>query len=326
MPSALSTSYNSTMTPSSSVMEKDTMAPPVSGSSTANWEEMEYGGLSLSGLPGGAPMPVVVKNTFINYPNLRSPSLDEVAQENARGWTSCPASRMVSMDGDMQASGILSEIQASAIKEALTEAASSSRGGSADDAASTTCPTEQLDNDEQQKEDKEQPVGDLPEGVVVKNTFIDLPNVRSTSLDEYMENNWGGWKSCPVSRMQSEVENQISEIQALVIKEEEQQEEEKPEEEKTTLRLLELLPSQPPAQQQQHPAVFSQGSVPHSLGQPCKPCGFVHKPEGCSNGANCQYCHLCPPGTIKQRKKVKKVMIRNAWQNRQHQAATTGWY
>merc|ERR1719326_1789797 len=141
------------MTPSSSVMEKDTAAPPVSGSSDANWEDMEYGGLSLSGLPGGVPVPVVVKNTFINDPNVRSPSLDEVAQENARGWTSCPASRMVSMDGDMQASGILSEIQASAIKEALTEAASSSRGGSADDAASTTCPTEL---DEEQQKDKEQ--------------------------------------------------------------------------------------------------------------------------------------------------------------------------
>ena len=44
------------------------------------------------------------------------------------------------------------------------------------------------------------------------------------------------------------------------------------------------------------------------MGLLCKPCGFVHKPEGCTNGANCQYCHLCPPGTIKQRKKVKKVM------------------
>merc|ERR1711959_516053 len=57
--------------------------------------------------------------------------------------------------------------------------------------------------------------GELPKGVMVKNTFIDFPNLRSASLDEYMENK--GWNSCPVSRMPSEVEQyQVSPIQSSV--------------------------------------------------------------------------------------------------------------
>lgn len=38
----------------------------------------------------------------------------------------------------------------------------------------------------------------------------------------------------------------------------------------------------------------------------CKPCAFVHRPEGCQNGRACDYCHLCPPGELKRRKTRKR--------------------
>jgi len=49
--------------------------------------------------------------------------------------------------------------------------------------------------------------------------------------------------------------------------------------------------------------ISSIGSVGHSTGS-CKPCAWVWK-DGCRHAANCQYCHLCPPGELKRRKKDK---------------------
>jgi hypothetical protein len=46
----------------------------------------------------------------------------------------------------------------------------------------------------------------------------------------------------------------------------------------------------------------SQGSASHSEGR-CKPCAFLY--EGCANGIDCQFCHLCPPGELKRRKRMK---------------------
>lgn len=43
------------------------------------------------------------------------------------------------------------------------------------------------------------------------------------------------------------------------------------------------------------------GSKNHHLGY-CKPCAFFHK-GGCNSGNDCIFCHLCPPGEKKRRKK-----------------------
>jgi hypothetical protein len=40
----------------------------------------------------------------------------------------------------------------------------------------------------------------------------------------------------------------------------------------------------------------------------CKPCAFFHRTEGCTNGEKCEYCHLCPEGEIKRRKKAKQSL------------------
>lgn len=56
-------------------------------------------------------------------------------------------------------------------------------------------------------------------------------------------------------------------------------------------------------------APSSAGSALHGTGQ-CKPCAWFWKPRGCSNASSCAYCHLCPAGALKERKKQKVAAIR----------------
>ncbi|CAK8993666.1 unnamed protein product [Durusdinium trenchii] len=49
----------------------------------------------------------------------------------------------------------------------------------------------------------------------------------------------------------------------------------------------------------------SVGSIDHELGT-CKPCAFVFKKngkQGCDSGKDCNFCHLCPPGEKKRRRR-----------------------
>ena len=52
------------------------------------------------------------------------------------------------------------------------------------------------------------------------------------------------------------------------------------------------------------------GSVMHAAGE-CKPCAWFWKSRGCTNGVDCDYCHLCPSGALKERKKAKVAAIRS---------------
>merc|ERR1719193_1029936 len=54
------------------------------------------------------------------------------------------------------------------------------------------------------------------------------------------------------------------------------------------------------------PNAPSKGSELHASGQ-CKPCAWFWKPQGCRNDQNCQHCHLCPEGELKERKKNKRA-------------------
>lgn len=42
----------------------------------------------------------------------------------------------------------------------------------------------------------------------------------------------------------------------------------------------------------------------------CRPCAWLYKPSGCKNGEQCHYCHTCPDGEIKLRKKLKVACLR----------------
>jgi len=52
------------------------------------------------------------------------------------------------------------------------------------------------------------------------------------------------------------------------------------------------------------------GSALHGTGM-CCPCAWFWKPQGCGNGMDCCYCHLCPEGEIKARRKMKNAGMRN---------------
>eukprot|EP00931_Biecheleriopsis_adriatica_P077184 TRINITY_DN507_c0_g1_i2.p1 TRINITY_DN507_c0_g1~~TRINITY_DN507_c0_g1_i2.p1 ORF type:complete len:201 (+),score=59.56 TRINITY_DN507_c0_g1_i2:55-657(+) len=56
------------------------------------------------------------------------------------------------------------------------------------------------------------------------------------------------------------------------------------------------------------PGCPSIGSAGHHLGL-CKPCDFVER-GGCRQGYDCQFCHLCPPGENRRRKKAKQAASR----------------
>lgn len=52
-----------------------------------------------------------------------------------------------------------------------------------------------------------------------------------------------------------------------------------------------------------------QEKAKHGAGS-CRPCAWFWKEVGCSSGKDCEYCHVCPKGALKARKKVKRAMIR----------------
>lgn len=54
---------------------------------------------------------------------------------------------------------------------------------------------------------------------------------------------------------------------------------------------------------------LSPGSSFHGTGN-CRPCAWFWKPSSCQNLENCSYCHLCPEGELKNRKKNKVAMMR----------------
>lgn len=54
------------------------------------------------------------------------------------------------------------------------------------------------------------------------------------------------------------------------------------------------------------PGIPSFGSALHGTGM-CQPCLWFWKPRGCTSQGSCQYCHLCPNGEIKERKKAKAL-------------------
>jgi len=63
------------------------------------------------------------------------------------------------------------------------------------------------------------------------------------------------------------------------------------------------------------------GSLMHFTGQ-CKPCAFFNT-KGCTSGYECQFCHLCPPGEKKRRKRAKGLHYNYLKQNGLLWAAST---
>lgn len=159
--------------------------------------------------------------------------------------------------------------------------------------------------------------GDARINYHVKNTFIDYPAMRNPSLEEFLREREA--MSCPVSSIsdkQLEAYRSPGSSPGSTCASAED------------MSYLPPPPGLPPfpatesqmhaGEQMQSPFVislseglqlpaqlgeWSAGSVGHEMGC-CKPCAFIWK-DGCMSGAECPFCHLCPPGEIKKRKKDK---------------------
>merc|ERR1712187_850857 len=73
--------------------------------------------------------------------------------------------------------------------------------------------------------------------------------------------------------------------------------------------VLELASMLKPMPNLGSPDMPSVASAQHHLGE-CKPCAFFWKPAGCSNGVDCDYCHLCDAHEKKRRQKEKKALLK----------------
>jgi hypothetical protein len=231
-----------------------------------------------------------VVSTFIEYPALRSLSLEQFLKD--RDVQSCPASRMASID------------------EATEECTSGAQAAVSMDMQ-----------------------------YAVKNTFIEFPASRNTSLEEFRKER--DVMSCPASRMVS-LEGELGLTDHGFAS-----------------PLIDWPATRGPSMEDGYPAVWSNpldavlkdamgkcdasttdgdtapatpclsddecepspdapvlvsltaglglwsvGSAGHEFGA-CKPCAFLSKEAGCQNGQNCTFCHLCPAGEGKRRKKDK---------------------
>lgn len=56
--------------------------------------------------------------------------------------------------------------------------------------------------------------------------------------------------------------------------------------------------------------VQTPGSALHGTGN-CNPCAWFWKARGCACGVECDYCHVCPEGELKRRKKLKIAEIKS---------------
>jgi len=298
----------------------------------------------------GDPMKIQfpVAKTFIQYPALRNPSLEAFFHE--RGTSSCPASRMPSIDEENDAPRSVSE----PIKVETP-----------------------IDN----SDDFSSVLKEI--NYTVKNTFIDNPSweaLRNVSLEGFFEER--EIKSCPASRMQSlddtpeEIANRFLATDPV---QEKSQEVEHPalrsssiesvchqalrsisleeclrdiEAKYQDLDLYDEMSTKANTEEDTAPptpdilseseeeslpratisltnslGLWSLGSAEHSLGT-CKPCAFLWKDaNGCSNGTNCNFCHMCPPGEVKRRKKEKlasRKMVRQFHRGQAYQAFNEG--
>jgi len=62
------------------------------------------------------------------------------------------------------------------------------------------------------------------------------------------------------------------------------------------------------------PELPTLGSADHRSGT-CRPCAHAYSSRGCNNGTQCPFCHLCPPGELKRQQKAKRQAQRRAEAN-----------
>lgn len=85
-----------------------------------------------------------------------------------------------------------------------------------------------------------------------------------------------------------------------------------PEEEEEAQKGAEQLEAPAAAPQAANGTLPSLGSAAHDGTGQCRPCAWFWKPQGCVHAAGCGYCHLCPEGELKARRRVKIAVLKSA--------------
>jgi len=124
-----------------------------------------------------------------------------------------------------------------------------------------------------------------PVPVIVRNTFIYTPIVRTDSLGEFFQRR--RIRSCPVAPARSDREH-------LDFDDDMSPPRPEPVLHASTTGTKVLGSHELP----------TVGSVGHHIGT-CKPCAFFHA-HGCGKGAQCSFCHLCPPDEKRRRERKNK--------------------
>jgi hypothetical protein len=245
-----------------------------------------------------------VAKTFIQYPALRNPSLEAFFQE--REISSCPASRMPSIDEEQEDAKSTTTVSSDSLKTIAKDIEytikntfidypgweslrNPSLEGFFQERELKSCPATRMQSlDDSQESSPEVLYANLQEAT----WNIEQPALRSISLEECIRNIEAKYQDLEVcddisTKANSEEDTAPPTPQILSDSEEES---------KLSNRAISLTDSL---------GLWSLGSAEHSLGN-CKPCAFLWKSEqGCQNGTNCKFCHMCTPGEVKRRKKAK---------------------
>jgi hypothetical protein len=179
------------------------------------------------------------------------------------------------------------------------------------------------------------PEYDYPVPVIVRNTFIDTQDARSTSLEEFFEER--RIRSCPIAvpENQDDLDTEDAEMPLLQVSlaagahavmskfaavagfwgaTPTDSEYDAPCQQESSFNLpadmprVLMLSQALPEPALGSPDVPTVGSVSHHTGD-CKPCAFLYT-KGCQSGVQCTFCHICPPDEKRRRQKEKHAAFR----------------
>lgn len=236
----------------------------------------------------------IVRNTFIeqevDVPALRTWSLEEFLKD--RETQSCPGSGIAQRLESLEEEPTRLE----PIPSARVHVPSSSPPQSAfPEVASKRCPTPALEQRQVSLESPE-PLPDTP--IAFPSTPVDFPAVAIEGLSLENLGLLQGLETNFMTGPEQDIFNTSSACSATsTVPEEDPRHAVSPpstdgaHENPTVINLSQQL------------GVWSVGSIGHEVGY-CKPCAFLWK-DGCKDGASCDFCHICPPGEQKRRKKEK---------------------
>lgn len=231
----------------------------------------------------------IVKNTFIeqevDYPALRTFSLEEFLKD--RETKSCPGSGIVHRLESWEEEPALPDLPIHSARAPVPHA-----GASADErpAGSEPCPAPALEQRmvSLETEQSQQTLPDTP--TAFPSTPVEFPAVpiQGLSIEGLLQatNPFTGTLEQEVTSSRSMTDSTDDDARPAAA----------PSGDAAARNPCVISLSQ-------QLGVWSAGSLGHEVGY-CKPCAFLWK-DGCKDGANCDFCHLCPPGEQKRRKKEK---------------------